>query len=454
MIELNTRQGQIALSMTVCVLVSVIWQLVPHPAVIVVLGLLPLMGLYVLESSFIMVLLFVIFSFFRLHEAFPQLYTLKIPLLLAIASLGVLSWHLLLSRRIKPYWSPELSLFSIFFLLVTLGVVMASNRSLALEYYTGTYIKIGIMTLAIAWLTRKPRDFSLASMMIVLAGITVGLVALSNKANGIGMVEGTRVTIGRDMGSLLGDPNDLALVLLFPISFAASLVMTRGAHWSMRLLGLVAVPILFSAILATQSRGGLLGMLAVFGVFAYNRIRSKALVSFIGIVLAVGLFALAGVSERASGGAAEDGIDESAMGRIYAWEAAFYMALHNPVTGVGINNFYANYFFYSQFWDGKPHSVHSTWFGVLAETGFIGLFVFISMISMLVISARRSLEKICSCSDVPVAIHATSQAVLAGMIGTIISGSFLTQGFTWPLYILMALIVALSHWVKRYRVDT
>jgi O-antigen ligase len=250
---------------------------------------------------------------------------------------------------------------------------------------------------------------------------------------------------------MLGDPNDLALVLLFPISFAASLIMTKGSHWSMKLLGLVAVPILFSAIIATQSRGGLLGMLAVFGVFAYRRIRSKTLFITIGIILAITLFSLAGVSERASGGAAEDGIDESAMGRIYAWEAAYYMALHNPVTGVGINNFYANYFFYSQFWDGKPHAVHSTWFGVLAETGFIGLFIFIAMIIMLVISARRSLEKIQSCNEVPVAIHSAAQAVLAGMTGTIISGSFLTQGFIWPLYILMALIVALSHWVKTFR---
>jgi O-antigen ligase len=222
----------------------------------------------------------------------------------------------------------------------------------------------------------------------------------------------------------------------------------------MKLLGLIAVPVLFFAIMATQSRGGLLGMLAVFGVFAYRRIKSRALFAMIALVAATVLFTMAGISDRASGGAAEEGIDESAMGRLYAWEAAFYMALHNPVTGVGLNNFYANYFFFSQHWDGKNHAVHSTWFGVLAETGFAGLFIFIAMITMLIKSARRSLEKIESSMDIPVAVHAASQAVLAGMIGVVISGSFLTQGFTWPLYILMALIVALSYWVRAHTEKT
>ncbi|GAM66229.1 membrane protein sypL [Vibrio sp. JCM 19236] len=35
------------------------------------------------------------------------------------------------------------------------------------------------------------------------------------------------------------------------------------------------------------------------------------------------------------------------MGRLYAWEAATKMAVDNPFTGVGLNNFYVNYFFYT-----------------------------------------------------------------------------------------------------------
>ena len=42
-----------------------------------------------------------------------------------------------------------------------------------------------------------------------------------------------------------------------------------------------------------------------------------------------------------------------------------------------------------------------------------------------------------------------AQAVLAGMIGFCVSGSFLTQGFTWPVYILVSLGAALQLYVSR-----
>jgi probable O-glycosylation ligase (exosortase A-associated) len=442
------RITQIGVAAAVCLLVAVAWRWVPHPVFGLALCLLPLAILGVLNAPFLVVLMFIIFSFFRIHEAFPQLYSLRIPLLLAAASLAVLAWHISITRRITPYWRPELTLFAVFFGLVTLGVLLAVNRSVAMTTFTGVYVKIAIMTLAVAWMTRESRDFSLASKLIVLAGIAVALVALHNKANGIGLVEGTRVTIGRDIRSNLGDPNDLALVLMFPMAFAVSLVLTPGIGKLARIIGIAGVPLLFSAVIATQSRGGLLGIMAVFAVFGYRRIRSKTLFFTLGGIAMVVLLALAGISDRASGGAAEDGIDESAMGRLYAWQAAFGMALARPLNGVGLDNFYHNYYFYSPHWDGKNHAVHSTWFGVMAETGFLGLIVFVAMMTALVRSAMSSLRRIeSSVCRVDPAVHASSQAVLAGIVATLVSGTFLTQGFTWPVYILAALVVAVTRWV-------
>ena len=447
---LNDQRWQIILAIGLCLLVAVIWLYLPHPAIALVLGLLPIAVLFVLAKPFLMVLLFVIFSFFRIHEVLPQLYSLKIPLLLSLASLFALSWHVVLTKKIRPYWRPELTIVSIFFVLVFIGVIVASNRPVALAYFSGIYWKIALMTFAIAWLTRADKDFEFASRMITASGILLGIVAISNKINGIGMVEGTRVTIGRAIGSLLGDPNDLALVLMFPTSFALSLLLTRRLSFSSKLLGWISLPLLFSAIIATQSRGGLLGMMAIFFVYGYRRVKSKALFFSVAITLASVLFLLAGISDRSSGGAAEEGIDESAMGRLYAWQAAFGMALHNPLTGVGLDNFYYNYYIYSPHWDGLNHAVHSTWFGVLAETGFLGLAVFIGLIVKLINTSLRSLKKIeNSAGLISPSVHATSQAVLAGLIATVISGTFLTQGFTWPIYILAALVVAVAQ-----RVDT
>ncbi|MFC3093376.1 oligosaccharide repeat unit polymerase [Alteromonas sediminis] len=445
--QINTSRYQIIIASTCCLLIALGWYIVPHPAVAAVVCLLPILFVTTLQIPFFIILMFVIFSFFRIHEAFPALYPLRIPLLLAAASLAVLSWHILITEKIKPYWRPEMTWLAVFFVLVSIGVLVAVNRSVAMTTYTGVYVKIGIMTLAVAWMTREAKDFALASKLIVIAGIAIAYVALYNQANGIGLVEGTRVTIGRDIRSNLGDPNDLALVLMFPMAFAVSLIFTPNIGRLARLLGYVGAPLLFSAVIATQSRGGLLGIMAVFALFGYRRIKSKVLFFSVGGIAMFALLALAGISERASGGAAEEGIDESAMGRLYAWQAAWGMALARPLTGVGLDNFYHNYFFYSPHWDGKNHAVHSTWFGVMAETGFLGLIVFIILIVSLFKSATRSLRLIESSSITAPGVHAASQAVLAGLSATLVSGTFLTQGFTWPLYILSALVIAIARWV-------
>ncbi|MEH6449556.1 MAG: O-antigen ligase family protein [Oleispira sp.] len=434
-----------------CVL-SAVWFVVPHPIVIAVLAILPIAVVLVLKLPFVMCLGFILFSFFRLHEAFPILIPFKIPLLLALASLTALAWHLVITRSIKPFLTPELTWFLIFFICVTLGISFASNRGIAIAAYTGSYVKMAIMVFAIAWLIRTEKEFSIACNMIVICGIAIALVALNNKANGIGLVEGTRVTIGRNIGSILGDPNDLALVLSLPISFAAGLACTQGRGGFSRCLGVVGYLLIASAIIATQSRGGLLAIVAVSSVFAFYKIRSKLLVVCLGGVGLLILLVFAGISDRSSGGADEAGVDASAQGRLYAWQAAFKMANTHPFSGVGIDNFTSNYFFYSPHWDGMNHAVHSTWFGVLAETGYVGLFVFLVLVFKTVKSLYQTVTRLKPlyeqgrCSAV---LFCSAQSVLAGLAGFIASGTFLTQGFTWPLYILLALSIAVQQQTKK-----
>ncbi|MGL6625007.1 O-antigen ligase family protein [Aeromonas jandaei] len=432
--------------LAVTLLMAVIWWRLPHPLLLPVVGLaIPAMW-FALRWPFLMVLGFVTFSFFRLHEVFPPLYPLKIPLLFSLAAIGALVWHILLTGRIKPYWSPALSWLTAFFLMVSIGVLFASNRGEAIATWTGSYSKIYLMTLATAWLVRRPEDFALAVRAFVVAGCLVALVALYNKSSGIGLVEETRVTIGRELGSVLGDPNDLALVLLFPAGFSLSLLLNSGNGMGGRILGAVGFVLVGAAIIATQSRGGLLGICAVCGLFAWQRVKSKTLLFVCGTLALLVLFVAAGISDRASGGAAESGVDASAMGRIYAWQAAWGMALAHPLIGVGLSNFYYNYFFYSPHWDGLNHAVHSTWFGVLAETGFVGLFIFICMV---VVTFYRTWT--CPLDGMPPSVVTAMQGVMASMAGFVVSGSFLTQGFTWPIYLELSLAVATIKYVQQAR---
>jgi len=437
-----------------CFLIGTVWYFVPHPLVVIALSLMPLAILFTLRFPVPIGLMFIVFSFFRLHEALPMLYSLRIPLMLSLATISTLSWHLFISQKIRIYYRPEMIAFLVFFILVFIGIVFAGNRPEAISYFKSTFVKIGIMTPVLAWLLCEVNHFKLTLIMVICGGLVVGFVTMFNKLSGIGLVEETRVTVGRELGSVLGDPNDLALVLLFPFSFAISVLMTKGLSVKFRLLGFIATSTLFSAIMATQSRGGLLGILAVVGIVAFRRVKSKILFFVAGGIATLLLFVMAGISGRKSGGAAEEGLDESAMGRLHAWEAAFGMAVDNPITGVGINNFYFNYYFYSKYWDGLNHAVHSTWFGVLAETGFIGLFAFLTMVIITFKTANTTLKKVTAHNPSrhgrafsPV-ILAISEGNLAGVAAFCVSGTFLTQGFTWPLYILIALTAAVAQFVE------
>jgi len=419
-----------------------------RPLVLAVAGLLPLALIGVLRTPLIMALGFTVFSFFRIHEVFPALYPLRIPQMLALAALASLGWNMW-CRRIQIYWSSELAVFSCFFIIVSIGVIFATNRPEAWSSWSGTYVKIGVMTFALAWAIVTPAAFKLVTRTIISAGALVSFVALYNKINGIGLVENTRVTIGRDIGSMLGDPNDLALVLLFPASFALSTLLSKSRGKASRIFAAISFVAVFAAIIATQSRGGLLGVTAVIGVFAWRRIPNKGVIAVGAVAVLLILFLLAGVGDRASGGAHEEGIDESAMGRIYAWGAAWSMAITHPVLGVGLNNFLSNYWAYSSHWDGNNHAVHSTWFGVLAETGFVGLIFFVIMVAAIVRSAIRSVRQLEMFTGRESAdILIVARAVEAGLVGFIVSGTFLTMGFTWPLYILLSLASAVSHYAR------
>jgi O-antigen ligase len=127
------------------------------------------------------------------------------------------------------------------------------------------------------------------------------------------------------------------------------------------------------------------------------------------------------------------------------------MANDNPLTGVGIDNFYVNYFFYSPHWDGLNHAVHSTWFGVLAETGYLGFIIFCACIGLVLHTNLKSLSLVCKHEKhFPTIIKTTVEALFAGMIGTLAAGTFLTFGFSWPIYILGAMTISLSQWVDQF----
>lgn len=395
-----------------------------------------------LRRPFLICLLFVALSFFRIHEAYPLLFTLRLPFALAAMTAAALVWHMGIIRSVNPVWPLEIRAFLVFFAIATVGIGFAENRSAALEYWTSTFTRIGLMTLVIAWLPRRLIDFRAATWIVATSGALVAAVAVANKVSGIGLVEGSRVTIGRDIGSVLGDPNDLALLLLVPLAFSAVLV-ARGSSWIERVVGVVEFGLILTAIVFTESRGGLLGVLATFAVIGARVVRSKALLIGIALAAIASLYGAMDIAGRMSTASDDELLDVSANERLITWTAALNMAKTKPLTGVGLVNFSDSFPTYTPEPLERSLTAHSTWLGVLAETGIPGFAAFMVMMLAAIRSCVRT-ERALARAPVPRAAQGVGLALLASFAGFCVAGSFLSQGFGWTPYVLVALTVALA----------
>ncbi len=120
------------------------------------------------------------------------------------------------------------------------------------------------------------------------------------------------------------------------------------------------------------------------------------------------------------------------------------MANEHPLLGVGYNAFNSAYnsydFSYGHF--GKSRSVHSVWFGVLAETGYIGLVLFVLMM-LLAVFAMFPITRRAKRGELPVEFYHYAVAIQAAFVVVIVGGSFLPFQYTEILWHFLALSMAL-----------
>ncbi len=387
-------------------------------------------------------LAFVAVTMFRIHEAYPILLPLRVPLATAGLAVVACAMHLA-ARTVSLPNKPELKLAFLFFAHVTLGVFLGADWVQAIVPWVDNFAKLIVAMVFLSIILRLPRDAIKVAYVLMLGGTLISFVAIYNQLNGLELVEGTRVTIGRSIKSQLGDPNDLCFVLMFPIAFVLGGLATRGIGTITRMACVVSLIFMMWAIIATKSRGGLLSTVVVFGC-VYSLLW-KARVMPLLLMGAAGalLYVVAGIGARDYVSTGTEGIDAASLGRLEAWKAAFRMAMNYPIFGVGMGNFFYMFFYYTELWDGKPYVTHSIWFQALSETGFVGLGIFIAMFYKATMSAFRSQKRL-ERSSAPPAVRVLGIALFASWIGILVAGSFLSQVFSWQVFTLVALTAVMA----------
>jgi len=249
-------------------------------------------------------------------------------------------------------------------------------------------------------------------------------------------------------GTAFTDPNDLAMCFVFMLPFLF-MGLFRKANFFLKTFNLAVIALFLWGIVLTQSRGGLLGLCAMFFVL-FLRSKKKVLLSVLIIMALIGGWRLAPQEYRdrmlSIKTASQE--DEAATSRLDAWKASVQMMTHRPF-GVGAGNFGEGFVLYrpggSTLHSGMRLVAHNMFLHIGGETGAPGMLLFLLFIGSGFSALTRVRKRMISVQT-PEGheISLLSDALYISLFGFCAAGMFLSQAYNFALYYLIAFSVVLE----------
>jgi putative inorganic carbon (HCO3(-)) transporter len=271
---------------------------------------------------------------------------------------------------------------------------------------------------------------------------------------GIGLSQGTRI----QYVGIFNDPNDLGMLFVACVPMAVYLGSRGGLMGLRRLFWMTIAAILVYGIYLTDSRGSLLALLAVMGVYVWQT-RGVFVAGVLGVA-AVGV--LLALPSRFN----EIDVEEaSAQGRVDSWYEGLQMFQAHPLFGVG-PDMYSDY---------HHLTAHNSFVLILAETGIVGFTLWLAFVlycfRMMWVGSRppgelawQSEVALDADGDAETALaeldaiearivegRAIAMTLLLSLVGFFTCAFFLSRSYVIVLYLLAALVVA--HYVDMRRDD-
>jgi O-antigen ligase len=372
---------------------------------------------------FPLILFYLILTIVRPQDYLPGL--AAVPLLPVVLVLAFLCW---LVSAAKTFAAPQFFLLPAFLLTMMISQITngwAGGAKDELIKFGPTVIAFFIFAAACT----TERRVIISMRVFVLCSVVLALHGVEQHQLGMGW---TGVPIGQDgriqYVGIFNDPNDLGM--LFAANIPLAFLLRTRARGIMRLFWLLAAMLLLYGTYLTNSRGALLAVLVVAGVYIWYRR---------GFVTAgvMGVFGLAALKLLSSRMQELDAGEESAAGRVDAWYAGLDMFKSNPLFGVGPGNF-------TQY---NELTAHNSFVLVLAETGFVGFLVWLAFVGycfwMLISVVRHKLGAEAKPDQVKqwLSERAMALALLLSMCGLFSAAFFLSRSYMIVLYLAAALVV-------------
>jgi O-antigen ligase len=261
-----------------------------------------------------------------------------------------------------------------------------------------------------------------------------------------GAATGSTVDGSRLVGAL-GDPNETATVLLVASVLALALGVGESRSRSRRWIAFTAAIVALFGMVATASRGGIVALAAaaVVAVILAGRWRRQiALAAVVGAVVVTGWFVLLAPA------GARSHITSEQTPRTTLWTVAERAIAANPVVGVGTNNFAiaAKGFLLAPGATTRadqivttPHVAHNIYLEVWADTGVVGLLLFLGVVLAPLRAAWSAVAILENAGQRAAEILA--RALIVATVAILAAGFFISDEFSKQLFLLLALAPAM-----------
>jgi putative inorganic carbon (hco3(-)) transporter len=336
----------------------------------------------------------------------------------------------------KFVWNSRVCLIALFVLQSLFSTAMSNHADYCWPYLF-EFTKVVLITYSIVILTTDFAKFRLVILVMVLA------LGLEQAKQGWFYLLTSPGGPNQNPLPFLGDNNGVAQGMLMLVPLIGFLGQTSDRRWKRLLFFGFFVGCLYRA-LSTYSRGGFLAAIGM-GVTWWLR-------SFHKLPVAVGVIITLLVVVPVLPDAFWNRIntihtydqEQSALGRFYFWTVALSMAAANPLLGIGFNGYNRAYdsFDTSDRIFGRERSVHSTYFGVLAELGYPGLILFVTILGCSFTACGR-VRRLALCNQVPIELGNAARALETSLIAYVIAGAFLPSQYNEMFWHLIGLTVAL-----------
>jgi probable O-glycosylation ligase, exosortase system type 1-associated len=243
--------------------------------------------------------------------------------------------------------------------------------------------------------------------------------------------------------SFIADNNALALALCMTLPLMRYLQL----HSSRRFMRIgLGFGMLFTgiAVLGTYSRGGLVALAIVAGALF---LKSRGRLAIVFVVAAVGFTAwhfMPAQWTTRMGTLQEAQQTDSGESRIQSWRFSANVAIHRPLLGGGFDVYQS-----ASMWErygpegAIPRAVHSVYFRVLGEQGFLGLVLFAALLFASWRNCSRVRKRTRSIPDMRWAFDMASMLQVA-LVAFMVAGAFLPMSYFDLSYQLMALSAVLA----------